>query len=629
MAALVLRHRHDSIRGKTVNQAAVSIRYMDQFYWLVDASTLLGHQMPVAIVGMRPERNLPEPNSFWDYGLIREFCPSTEHLVLGDSDEFLMMELRRDHPAEGWIVAGWPEPSEIARNMISFATPYTKDMARHPLTLHAAELPSGLEDARARLRAFVDTVFAHLPAVLPSHLEHPQFEYHWSTFMEARHRYLSTRLGSATEAAEPPSSLSELDRVWWKLDGLTKAHRRKQAELTDLMARRRTVIAALQSRLQDLLLTRRTEADERLMRELHGMDPRDQKRAAELYRSVHHPPNETGSGGGGPPATDDISWIEPMLDDVEEWTRFATEVAERKEFFANTLDSIEKFYKRRLQRLDADFETARERLQLDYERLLRRWAGSAAIPHLVMADGSRAPSTGSDGDALRATARRIYRRWYGTLPRVRRAHPYWGAMRHLVRLVDTAAENGAVNTLVVMGRGGVADTVADHVPGVRVQVSLSELLEGNVSKAFHQPIKFDLCICSLGPSELPRFRDVPQAVVPYMNRGGKILAFYPNFSPRPLSTDKIAMLWKILDLQWPARIYYAGSDRSARVVRRFHATRSRGSGGRVAKLLRIAAMLATVTPSALAANRSEAAAPEELSSRLPQHCTSVTIEVNA
>jgi hypothetical protein len=316
-----------------------------------------------------------------------------------------------------------------------------------------------------------------------------------------------------------------------------------------------------------------------------------------------------------------------MLDDVEEWSRFATEVAEKKEFFARALNSIEKFYRVRLQTLEADFETAREPLQLDYERLLRRRIPSASIPHAV-GDGSRAPAAEPGGHALLATARRVYHRWYGTLPRVRRAHPYWGAMRHLVRLVDTAAANGAANTLVVMGRGGVADTVADHVPGVHAQVSLSELLEGNVRKAFSQPITFDLCICSLGPSELTRFRDVRQAVMPYMNRGGKILAFYPNFSLRPLSTDEITMLWTIPDLR-SGRVYFAGSDRSARVVRRFHATLSRGSGGRVAKLVSIATMLARITPSALAASRSDAAAPEELSSRVPQQCLSVTIEVSA
>src|SRR5215472_16012582 len=64
MARLVLRHRHNTIRGKTVNQTAFSMRYVDQFYWQVDDDTLLGHQMPIAIVGMQPERFLVEPNSY-------------------------------------------------------------------------------------------------------------------------------------------------------------------------------------------------------------------------------------------------------------------------------------------------------------------------------------------------------------------------------------------------------------------------------------------------------------------------------------------------------------------------------------------------------------------------------------
>ena len=40
MAALVLKHRHNTIRGKTVNQTAFSMRYIDQFYWQVDDDTL-------------------------------------------------------------------------------------------------------------------------------------------------------------------------------------------------------------------------------------------------------------------------------------------------------------------------------------------------------------------------------------------------------------------------------------------------------------------------------------------------------------------------------------------------------------------------------------------------------------
>jgi hypothetical protein len=626
MAALVLRYRHDSIRGKTVNQAVVSIRYMDQFYWLVDSNTLLGHQMPISIVGMRPERNLPEPNSYWDYGLIREFCPNTEHFVLGDSDEFLMMELRREHVTENWIVTGWPQPHEIARNMISFATPYTKDMARHQLTLHSAELPDGIEDARAKLRAFVDSVFVHLPAVLPSHLGHPQFDYHWSTFMEARHKYLSTRLRSATETEEPPASLSELDRVWWKLDGLTKAYSNRRAELTNLMNQQRTVIGALQARLEEVVSARQTEADERLLHELDAMQPRDHKRLPQLNRVVRLQPNETASTGLSPSATNENSWIKPILDDAEQRTRFASEVTEKREFLATAADFVDKHYKDRLLTLDLDFETTREQLQFDYERLLRKRTRSAAIPHVVTTHGSQTLTTGSGGNALLRMARRIYHKSYGKLPRVRPPHPYWAAMRHLINLVDTAAEKGAANVLVLIGSGGVADTVAEHLPGLHVQVSLSEFMGGNFRKAFLHPVKFDLCICSLQHFELPRFREMAQLVAPYMNGGGKILGFYPNFGLRPIEGDEVALLQNILDLPWSVRLYYAGSDKSARVVRRFH-TALRGGSGQLEKLARMATMLLIITPNALAANKSEAAAPEEQSSRLPKHCTSVTIEV--
>src|SRR5688572_5811626 len=52
MAAMVLEHRHNTIRGKTVNQRAISMLIMDQFYWEANRDTLLGFQMPVAIVGL-------------------------------------------------------------------------------------------------------------------------------------------------------------------------------------------------------------------------------------------------------------------------------------------------------------------------------------------------------------------------------------------------------------------------------------------------------------------------------------------------------------------------------------------------------------------------------------------------
>jgi hypothetical protein len=235
-------------------------------------------------------------------------------------------------------------------------------------------------------------------------------------------------------------------------------------------------------------------------------------------------------------------------------------------------------------------------------------------------------AVGSDDNTLLGRARRIYHGWYGKLPRVQPLHPYWAAMRHLVRLVDQTADRGAANVLIVIGSGGIADTVADHLPGLHSRVSFSELLEGKLTTA-QQPSKFDLCICTLGTAELRRFRDIVRMVAPCMHSGAKILGFYPNFDLRSLSKDELAHLQNILDLPWSVRIHYAGSDKSARVIRRFNATASTAASGRLANLARIATTLLTVTPSVLAANRSEATASKDHSSRLPEQCTSITIEV--
>lgn len=198
LASLVLRHRHNTIRGKTVNRPVFSARYMDQFYWEVDDHTLLGHQMPIAIVGMRPERHLSEPNSFWDHGLMREFVPTAEPCVIGNSDEFLMLELRGERVAEDQLRLGRPTPAEIARNTISFLTAYQRDMARYPLTLHDRDLPAGIDAARKQLQSYVDRVLAYTPKVLPSHLGHPQWNYHRPAFIKSRHKYLfgQTRTGN-------------------------------------------------------------------------------------------------------------------------------------------------------------------------------------------------------------------------------------------------------------------------------------------------------------------------------------------------------------------------------------------------------------------------------------------------
>jgi len=626
MAALVLRHRHNTIRAKTINQPFVSMRYMDQFYWLVDYKTLLGHQMPVAIVGMRPERFVDEPNSYWDHGLMKELFPSAQHFVIGDSDEFLMLELRGEDVARDQIRTGWPDPSEIARNFRSFLTPYQKGMARFPLTLHAGDLPANVDEARAKLQAFIESVFAHLPSVLPSHIEHPQWEYHRTGFIEARHKYLSTRLGSATETSEPPTALSEMDKVWWKLDGLKKSYERRLVELNDIANHQRSAVAVLIDQLEESFQTQRVEMEGHLMDQLRAITVEPRSGAAAVNRVVECNPGQATIVRSELVNEPQGPWVAPILKTAEQWGSIEREIRGKRELLERANEFIDKLHRDRVLQLELEFTSARDPLQAEYDRLIKARVRSAAIPHVLIQQGP-APSAGGAGGILGRLARQVYHKWYGKLPRVQRLHPYWAAMRHLVRLVDTAADAGAANVLVVVGSGGVADAIADHLPGLHARVAFPEVLQGNLAKAFSAAPDFDLCICALGAAELAQFANIAKAVAPCMRHGSKIIGFYPNFELAPISMDDIALLQEVLDVSRSGRIYYAGSDGSARVVQRWHRAVTGGGRGRFARLLRAAVILFTVTPSALAANRTEATASDDQASRLPEHCTSITIDV--
>jgi FkbM family methyltransferase len=204
LARLILQHRHTVIRGKTINQTSFHMRYADQFYWSVDDATLIGHQMPVSIVGLRPEQYLVEPNSYWDFGLIWDYCPQADICVIGDSDEFTMLELRDRSVAEDQIVPGPVDKKAIAERMLTWVTPYQQHFLKFPLTLHARDLPPNIDDAHSRLRSFVDDVMLHAPA-LPSHIKHSQWEYHWAAFHDARR--ISSRIRELINRA----------RAWIKL----------------------------------------------------------------------------------------------------------------------------------------------------------------------------------------------------------------------------------------------------------------------------------------------------------------------------------------------------------------------------------------------------------------------------
>lgn len=176
LADLIIRYRHDTIRAKTLTQTELHAEAFDQFYWTVDQHTILGRQMPIAVVCMRPEIVADQPRTFWDYGVVSEMCPSIRPVVMTDSDDFLMMELRSAATYKQNIRFGPPDRDEIISVLSRFTTKDHRDFGRYTLVLHSHGLPDVLAAEQHKFEAYVDDILQSLgPPV-----EHIGHEYWWA-----------------------------------------------------------------------------------------------------------------------------------------------------------------------------------------------------------------------------------------------------------------------------------------------------------------------------------------------------------------------------------------------------------------------------------------------------------------
>ena len=255
LAALAINYRHNTVRAKTVNQQLFRIHRYDQFYWHIDDTAMLAQQMPVAVVYMRPERVLTEMPTFWDYGVISEYCPDTTPCVLGDSDDFLMAELRSQSTAREFLRPGWPTIDEIAHDLSSFTTKDHRDYGRHTLLLHSAELPSALTQAKKQLTAFVDSVYARLgPPV--NYRQHPFWTIAWPRFQTIQ----------ATQRQSFLARMRAVKALANSTDG--HEHNTRIAEIKAALrnAPNNTSATALLRELNALVVVRNSEIDRLLVR---------------------------------------------------------------------------------------------------------------------------------------------------------------------------------------------------------------------------------------------------------------------------------------------------------------------------------------------------------------------------
>src|ERR1700761_8228216 len=115
LAKLALANEHPTVKARTINQRLCHLEWMDQFYWYVDDDTLIGYQSPPALVAVKPERFVSQPVSFWDYGFLPEAAPTAEPHLIGDSDDFFMIEPQSRMTGQEMTRIGWTSLDELAR----------------------------------------------------------------------------------------------------------------------------------------------------------------------------------------------------------------------------------------------------------------------------------------------------------------------------------------------------------------------------------------------------------------------------------------------------------------------------------------------------------------------------------
>jgi hypothetical protein len=519
-----------------------------------------------------------------------------------------MLELRARETAADQIAASWPTMEQIASDMMMFLTEYQRSFACYPLTLHSRDLPTDTESSRISLRQFTDNALALLPEQLPSHVGHPQWDYHVSQFVKARHSYLSTSLGSITEFEPPPPGTNPLDTLWWRYDGAMKRYARLLARIT---AEKEQLIAALRAPIEQEFAKERKRLEASLLSDLRSSShsSRSANRdffATDITSASIPSSSETDSG-------DTIQRYFCNLPKLFERSTSAMHSAEQ-----NILD-VEYYFGSMITEIERSAGAELNAQAAEYEKIIEQKLVSAVTPFAKILDSSEIKERPS------GFLRTLYYRIFGRLPLPTFMNPYWSSYYPLRALLKNFETRGPINSLVVSNLNGSFSDVTRGLPGGRVAVSMEGLMSRNLSKIAQPLPTFDLCICEVLPNDLPRLAEIIYAARLQVGKGGTILCFYlnPDLSKEP--GPEIVGHTRVGKQLGPTRFYFSDSFLSGIVQSIFRrAAQSVDIGGNLERAMFVFSLLA-IQPLIWISNLT---ASLKSGPTFPRRYTSVVVEVS-
>lgn len=206
MVDLALRHKHITVRARTVNQKLCHQWRMDQFYWYVDERTLIGYQWPIALVALKPERVVLEPKLMFDFGFIPDICPTAKKYYISDSDDFFIIEPQARMSGKDLVRIGWISQQKIAADLSRWTTAEHRECGQQMHIFHSADLPDDMDEIVKESQSYIADVVKLLGPAIP-YDDHPLFREWWKGVTE-RIKQKSNRDESAPQSSHSKLTIS-------------------------------------------------------------------------------------------------------------------------------------------------------------------------------------------------------------------------------------------------------------------------------------------------------------------------------------------------------------------------------------------------------------------------------------
>jgi hypothetical protein len=206
LVAMAMKSLHPTQIAKIINNDLCHSIHVNQFYWQVDANTMISRHFLMFMLCLKPERIVTEVHAFCDYSFVPEMCPSGGAIAMEDSDDFFALEMQLRESESDFLRIGRPTVGKIAESLSRWTTQvHREDSLNHTLIFHSRDLPAGTEAMCREADRFIREIHQHLAPAPKPYRHHPYWDGAYSAW-QARKALLSRPQQAPAEPGSVPPS---------------------------------------------------------------------------------------------------------------------------------------------------------------------------------------------------------------------------------------------------------------------------------------------------------------------------------------------------------------------------------------------------------------------------------------